>query len=121
MVKLEISLHFSKTVNEKSLISGDFIIITLKIEKRNENDYDKFLWVDGFKIQNLLGNRVTSTSKTCNDHLNTTKEHKKETLKTTISDHFAETAELMLKFENCKGNAPVTKKRNSINLQGEKH
>ena len=118
--ELEKLLHFLKSLNEESMIFGDFNIDMLKNEK-DKNDYVNLLLAYGFKVQNLLPTRVTPTSKTCIDHIITTKDQKTETLETTISDHFAVTAEITLKVDKNKQIAPVNKKiRNLNNIKGEK-
>ena len=107
--ELENLLHFLKSLNDESLIYGDFNIDMLKNEKVKK-EYVNLLLAYGFKVQNLLPTRVTPTSKTCIDHMITTKDQKTETLETTISDHFAVTAEITLKVDKKNKLRLLTKK-----------
>ena len=74
-----------------------------------KKDFDNLLRSYGINLQNLP-TRITPTSKTCFDHMITTKEHKTETLETTMSDHLAVTPEITLMLKNCKRLAPVKKR-----------
>ena len=52
--------------------------------------------------RNILTYQSTPTSKTCIDHMITTKERKRKTMETARNDQFVVTGEIMTMLENCE-------------------
>ena len=81
-------LEFLRRLKNDTILCGDFNIDTIK-ESKDKSEYEKLLLAFDFERQNFEPTRVTPTSATCLDHIVTSYQINTETIKTTISDHYA--------------------------------
>ena len=116
---LENLLNFLRSLNDDSMIFGDFNIDTL-VESKEMKDYKNLLTAFYYRKQNILLTRVTPTSATCLDHVITSFSVSTETVNTSFSDHYTVLGEITVSFEKTKENTTPKFWRNLRNIKNEK-
>ena len=119
--KVEELLIFLRTLKNDCIFFGDFNIDTLT-DDNEKHQYTNLLAAYGFAVQNNSPTRVTSTTATCLDHVISSYPIETETIKITISDHFALEASIPLLSYNREDKTTYSPKkfRSLKNLKGEK-
>ena len=116
MPEFEKLLLFLKTLNNETIIFGDFNIDTL-VESTEKKNYLDLLASFSYENQNFEPTRVTATSSTSLDHVSATKPLQTETIQTTISDHYTLLAEIPL-LENKNEHDIYVESRNLKKIKG---
>ena len=100
---LENLLNFLPSLNDDSMIFGDFNIDTI-VDRKEMKAYENLLTAFDYRKQNILPTRVTPTSATCLDHVITSFSVATETVNTSFSDHYTVLGEITVSFEKTKEN-----------------
>ena len=98
---LENLLNFLRSLNDHSMIFGDFNIDTI-VKSKEMKDYENRLTAFDYRKQNILPTRVTPMSATCLDHVITSFSVSTETVITSFIDHYTVLGEITVSFENTK-------------------
>ena len=116
----ELLIHL-RTLKNDCILFGDFIVDTLT-DDNEKHQYTNMIAAYGFAVQNNSSTRVFSTTVTGLDHVISSYPIETETLKITISDHFALEASVpQLSYDREDKTAAGPKKYRSLkNLKEEK-
>ena len=116
---LENLLNFLRSLNDHSMIFGDFNIDTI-VKSKEMKDYENRLTAFDYRKQNILPTRVTPTSATCLDHVITSFSVSTETVITSFTDHYTVLGEIAVSFENTKEKTTPKIWRKLRNIKNEK-
>ena len=122
MELLEQLLIHLRTLKQDCILFGDFNVDTLTADNE-QHQYTNMLAAYGFAaVQNNSPTRVTSTTATCLNHIMSSFPIETETIKITISDHFAlEASNPLLSYNREDKTACSPEKYRSLkNLKGKK-
>ena len=116
MPEFEKLLLFLKTLNNETIIFGNFKIDTL-VDSTEKRNYHDLLASFSYENQNFEPTRVTATSSTCLDHVSATEPLQTETIRTTISDHYTLLSEIPI-LENKEEQENFMESRNLKRIKG---